>query len=249
MLSVYLVHVTHLHRQLHWERACIQLDRHTEPPRPHPHTHGYSPHCSVSSFSLQGTKYSTADAERPSILSNQYYYQAVEIHHWLTAGYGFIATIWAVNLPVAQLSSRHAHSLRTTSTVLPTHIWKEIESGAPSSIFRMINQFLPQSSSSELSRQSFTPLQCSSLGMQMSFLQLQSDSKQPSEGGQWSSSEPVGHCICPSQRADVSTQPTVSTQENWPGGHSDKPAATKTRALIYLQFPFPLQNCRHICNM
>lgn len=73
-----LLHVTHLHRQLHWERACIQLDRHTEPPRPHPRTHGYSHHCSVSSFSLYGTKNSMTDAEGRSspspelILSNEY---------------------------------------------------------------------------------------------------------------------------------------------------------------------------------
>lgn len=70
----------------------------------------------------------------------------------------------------------------------------------------------PQSSSSESSRQSFSPLQRSSPGMQMWFRQAQSDTKQPSVAGQFSSSEPVGHWIVPSQRADALTQPTESTQ-------------------------------------
>lgn len=88
-----------------------------------------------------------------------------------------------------------------------------------------ILKFPPQSSSSELSRQSFSLLQRSSLGIQMEFPQTQSDSKQPSGAWQFSSSEPVGHWICPSQRADVLTQPTESKQENWPGGHSEEPTA------------------------
>ncbi len=83
--------------------------------------------------------------------------------------------------------------------------------------------FSPQSSSSELSRQSFSPLQRRSLGIQMWFRQVQSDSKQLSVAVQFSSSEPVGHWICPSQRADASTQPTESKQGNWPRGHSGEP--------------------------
>ena len=87
--------------------------------------------------------------------------------------------------------------------------------------------FLPQSSSSELSRQSFSPLHRSSAGIQMLFRHVQSDSKQFLAAGQFSSSEPVGHWICPSQRAKLFTQPTESTQENWPGGHSEEPGREK----------------------
>lgn len=57
--------------------------------------------------------------------------------------------------------------------------------------------------------------------MQMPFRHIQSESRQPLVGGQLSSSDPVGHWIFPSQRADALTQPTESRQENWPEGHSD----------------------------
>lgn len=89
----------------------------------------------------------------------------------------------------------------------------------------------PQSFSSELSMQSFTPSQCSSLGIQMRFWHVQSESRQPTKDGQFSSSEPVGHCFCPSQRADALTQPTESTQWNWPGGQPEKPEGTENKML------------------
>lgn len=91
----------------------------------------------------------------------------------------------------------------------------------------------PQSSSSELSRQSFRPLQRSCSGIQMWFRQVQSDSKQPWVEGQFSSSEPVGHWICPSQRAEVLTHPTESTQGNWPGGHSEEPESNGGNNLTF----------------
>lgn len=91
---------------------------------------------------------------------------------------------------------------------------------------------LPQPSSSELSMQSSFPSQRSSPGIQMWFPQVQSDSKQPSATAQFSSSEPVGHCFFPSQRADASTQPTEPTHGNWPGGHWEEPWGTEGKSML-----------------
>lgn len=79
-------------------------------------------------------------------------------------------------------------------------------------LYKRVSDLLPQPSSSEASVQSLRPSQCFSLGMHMRLRQVQSDSKQPREGKQFSSSEPLGHWICPSQRADMLTQPKESRQ-------------------------------------
>lgn len=102
-------------------------------------------------------------------------------------------------------------------------------------------KLLPQPSSSEPSVQSLRPLQRCSLGMHIRFRQVQSDSKQSCAGEQFSSSEPLGHWICPSHRADWLTQPKESRQGKWFSGHFDESGGkqeSKTREFLQGQCSF-----------
>lgn len=93
-------------------------------------------------------------------------------------------------------------------------------------------KLVPQPSSSEPSVQSLRPSQRCSLGMHIRFRQVQSDSKQSCAGEQFSSSEPLGHWICPSQRADRPTQPKESRQGKWFRGHFDESGGKQEESWI-----------------
>lgn len=139
---------THLHNQLRWETACTRQDRNTAYPRLHQHTRGCSRHCSMSRFVLQEMQHGSAlpMIKKTNKKNPQTSLCITSVRGWKgesfrpfaaglwffsepTAGDGLIATIWAVNLPIAPLFRRQTCPLRTTYTFLTTLTCEEGQSG------------------------------------------------------------------------------------------------------------------------